>query len=247
MKGQRLPGAPWFRAALQEHFPGARPEAVYVGDVYERLFDLGFDEHTAIACVTTCRDELTQPTVSKIQAAYGSAFNFSSLAGMLYIGQTGFGAAVGHAPRVEGKSRYVFFVLPHIGLDENGQVGVCRRQGQDQTSKACGALVALCQELTQGPPDLSLDPNDLEQSLLRRALVPQLAADGAKDLITLTRLALRTILRDLEALIAANLEPHHHDYAVVTGLLVHGPDDRDFVMPDVSYAVVDGTRRNVEL
>ncbi len=50
-----------------------------------------------------------------------------STLGMLFLGSTGMGAAVSHAPKDDkGKQRFVFYVMPHVGIDENGDIGsVC--------------------------------------------------------------------------------------------------------------------------
>lgn len=240
-----MPGAPWFMRTLDELFPGAMPATVFVGRTYETLFELGFDEHTAIACVSACRDELTHPLVDRIASAWGSAFNFSSLAGMLLLGKTGFEAALAHAPRVDGHSRYVFFTLPHIALGPNGTLGQCQRRGQPVPSRACGALVAFKDEMDGGLLNLELDPDDLEQSLLKRALHPRIPAGEQPSLLDLTRLCLDQVLESLEHLIELRLDSSASHYAVVSGIQVHGPDGRDFVQPGPMYAVVDGERTDL--
>ncbi len=237
-----MPGALWFMRALDEKFPGAMPATVFVGRTYEQLFELGFDEHSAIACVSTCRDELTHPLVRRIAKAWGSAFNFSSLAGMLFLGKTGFSAALAHAPQIEVRSRYVFFVMPHIGLGASGTLGECERHGQAVPSKACGALCAFQDELRSGDVNLELDPDDLEQSLLKRALSRRLSPGQTPDLLELTQLTLTSIVEYLEHLIDLCLDTQSADYAVVSGIQIHGPDARDFVQPGPMYAVTSEGR-----
>jgi hypothetical protein len=70
-----------------------------------------------MACASVCRDELTRPFINNIHEVWGRLFNFSSLAGMLYLGVTGFKAAQHHAPNSEGTERYVYFAFPHIAID----------------------------------------------------------------------------------------------------------------------------------
>ena len=231
-----------FALALQQCFPGAMPETVYVGRTYERLFELGFDDVNTFACVSVCRDELTSPLVRKVTAAWGEAFNFSSLAGMVFMGRTGFRAALHHAPACDGRTRYCFFALPHIAISQSGTVGRCHRSGQDTASSACGALSAFRAEIEGGSPSLELDREDLEQSLLKRRLSEHLEPGARPSLPALTRLALEVITSDLEHLIGLEIDTEKSDYAVLTGVQIHGPGGRDFVAPSAFYAVVDGRR-----
>ena len=69
----------------------------------------------------------------------GEAFNVSSLGGMFFAGKTGLSAAMHHAPVMGGRERYVYYALPHIAVDENVQVGACRRHGREGASTACGS------------------------------------------------------------------------------------------------------------
>ncbi|MCA9498914.1 MAG: hypothetical protein KC588_06945 [Nitrospira sp.] len=78
--------------------------------------------------------------MNRLHNAWNGAFNFSSLAGMLYLGVKGFQAAHHHAPNTDGRERYVYFAFPHIAIDENGTFGNCRRTGRQVLSQACGAL-----------------------------------------------------------------------------------------------------------
>ena len=110
-----------FDTALNQFFPGALPQDDFVTKTYRALQQLGFSAPNSIACVSVCRDELTLPLVTKIAEVWGEAFNFSSLAGMLFLGKTGFSAAYHHAPRIDGRERYVHFAIPHIAIGKNGE------------------------------------------------------------------------------------------------------------------------------
>lgn len=50
--------------------------------------------------------------MNRLHNAWNGAFNFSSLARMLYLGVTGFQAAHHHAPNPDGRERYVYFAFP---------------------------------------------------------------------------------------------------------------------------------------
>jgi len=159
-----------FEEALREHFPDALPESDFVTRTYQMLWRHGFTDRSAIACVSVCRDEMTRPLIDTIQRTWGEAFNFSSLAGMVFLGKTGFLTAQQHAPRKDGIERYVFFGLPHIAISQNGEPGVCYRPGRDERSPACGALAAFREELRSGSLSLETDPDDIERSLMNQRL-----------------------------------------------------------------------------
>jgi hypothetical protein len=206
-----------FKAALKTHFPGALPEVDFVDQTGRALAPLGFTGSSAIACVSVCRDELTQTLVRKVSEVWGEPFTFSGLAGMLFLGKTGFGAAYAHAPQEDGKERYVHFVLPHIGVGGNGTIGVCSRPGRDEPSGACGALMAFRNELQSGQVELRLDPYDIEQSLLKQRLLRDIKYGDVPDLVQLTKVTHAALVADLEEMISLTVDSEKSDYARFNG------------------------------
>jgi hypothetical protein len=236
-----------FLEILNHHFPGVQGLDRFVQSTQAALHAYGFSSHNSIACAGVCRDEITRPLVDAIQEAWGEAFNFSSLAGMLFLGKTGFLAAQNHSPRADGREHYIFYALTHIALGEQGEIGLCYRTGRDEPSNACGALAALQVELAAGELDLSLDPLDVEMSLIKKRLAPLIAPGVQPDLLDLTRLAHRAIQEDLEAMLKLTIQPGPADYAVFTGIQIHAPDRATFVWPGSSYAVVRGEKISLKL
>lgn len=231
---------PVFRAALYRNFPHAIPESVFVGRIYRLLWDRGFDELNTIACIGVCRDELTHGLVDKVGAAWGEAFNFSSLAGLPLLGRTGFAAAAAHSPLVRGRHRYLFINLAHIALSAEGSVGICERPGQHAPSHACGALWAVSEELENGALNLELDPTDVEQSLLKQRLAPVLPEGRTPSISELTELTRQVALTDLRRLIELGLDTSDSDFALVSGIQIHGPAGVDFVSPQLMEFVGGG-------
>jgi hypothetical protein len=206
----------------------------------------GFTPKNTIACLGRCRDELTQSLSVQVLKTWGEAFNFSSLAGMLFLGKTGFSAAQNHAPDEGVVPHYLYIAMPHIAIGASGDMGLCQRRGQGQASTACGALVAFRSELQQGRVDLELDPDDVEQSLLKQKLFRKLRYGQLPELVDLTRLTLEVIQEDLERLITLTVDPDACDYAVLTGIQIHSPDDLDYVWPATCYSVVSGQRQELQ-
>jgi hypothetical protein len=90
-------------------------------------------------------------------------------------------------------------------------------------------------------------PMDVELSLLKQRLMLHLPSGPAPDLVTLTRLAYETILADLEQMITLTVSTASSDYAVLTGIQVHGPGGKEFVWPGTLYVVIAGRKQNLVL
>ncbi len=228
--------------SIDQRFPGAVKEGVFVSQSYDALSGYGFSAANAIACVGVCRDELCRPLVGAIQGVWGEAFNFSSLGGQLTLGAAGFRAAHAHAPVVKGRERYVYFVMPHIGIGAGGEFGETMRVGRQGPSAACGALTAVLAEIQEGPLDLDFDPDNIEYSALKRQLAGRLAHDEVSDIATLTVLMADIVFHELERMIQLTLDPEVADYAVFTGVQIHAPAEDSLVWVDHKYVCVDGKR-----
>jgi hypothetical protein len=59
--------------------------------------------------------------------------------------------------------------------------------------------------------------------------------------------AREAILSDLERMIAFTVETEKADYAVLTGVQIHGPDESNYVWPATLYAVVGGEQHELSL
>ena len=234
-----------FKQRAVEIFPGALERDVFVERSTAALAEHGFLPGTTLAMIGVCRDELTFPLVDRLQGVWGPAFDLSSLAGMLFLGRTGIAAARHHSPSEDGRQRFVAFVFSHIGIDDDGNVGQCRRPGQVEASPACGALVAFRNELLSGRLDVDLDPDDLEHSLLKQRLIRALPYGHVPDLVALTHLARDVILADLRELVHQLEHGVETDIAVISGVQVHGSDRRGFVAPGNAFVHVG--RERVEL
>ena len=210
---------------LERRYERGLSIAAFASHTRDALAGHGFTPGNSLALVGVCRDELMFPAEQALHDVWGAAFDISSLAGMVFLGRSGLAAAASHAPGIDGRRRYIHVVMPHIGLGDDGTVGVVVRDGQAAPSSACGALVGLQRELNSGPLELRLDPDDLEMSLLRSAFAGQqaLLTGVAPDLVALTEMA-RTIgamevLRLSKALLASDTT----DVALFSALLIHGP------------------------
>lgn len=217
----------------------------FIKKSYDTLKVFGFTDDNAIASVCVCRDEISQTVRSHIKRMWGEAFNFSSLAGLFTAGKTGMKAFISHAPKVEEKERYVFYAFSHIAIDENENMGVCRRKGLEK-SHACGALCLFLNELASGKINIRLDEEDIEESILKRRILRELKYGEVPDLLTLTKITLKTIVEDLENIIKKVVDPEKADYAIISGIQVHGPEE-NYIVPDEAYVIIDGEKKKLQL
>lgn len=217
-------------------FPGSLPLPVFLSATTGWLRDTGFAPDQALAIVAACRDEIVGDLRGQVRRHWHRSFDFSSLSGIPLAGVTGARAALDHAPSSGTTRQVVVFGLPHIGILADGTVGQVLRRGRAEPSTACGSLIASVQWAQRVAGDPAADPNELdpmdpEQSLVRSHLlrfVPDLAGLDPVAVVEQTCEVIRVGLWQLQRHITAD-EPV--ELAVVTGILVHGPDDEDYVAP----------------
>lgn len=96
--------------------------------------------------------------------------------------------------------------------------GTHHRPGRQHASHACGALVAFQEELAGKSLQSALDPDDLEQSVLKQQLSRKLRYGDLPDLLALTRIAYAVILEELDRMIRLTVDPMRRDYDLFTGI-----------------------------
>lgn len=202
------------------------------------LARVGFRPSNVLPVLAVCRDELMGDLDSAVAETWGRPFQIGALAGMVFVGRTGMSAALGHVPGEDGRHRFVLFCLPHIGIDESGDIGHVQRRGMYRESAACGALVAFQRQLVAGERDFDVDAQDVEQSLLRRRLSPLVAPDIT--LVELTELVRRTAVQDVQGFVDLARGSEPVDVAYLSGVVVHLPDGVDHVVGVQAEVQIDG-------
>ncbi len=195
----------------------------------QALAPYGFASDNALAIIGVCRDELMFPVEQALHDEWGPAFDMSSLAAMVFLGRSGLAAAANHAPGTDGRRRFVIVVMPHIGIDRDGTVGMVDRVGQREPSTACGAIVGFRRILESGRLGGAIEPDDIEMTLLSAALSSAIdeadsSAPIATDLWSLTDLARRVATTEILRLSAGLLESDEADVAIFSAVMIHGPD-----------------------
>jgi hypothetical protein len=92
-------------------------------------------------------------------------------------------------------------------------------------------MTAFQNELKRGRLQVTLDPNDLEMSLLRQQLSQSLRFDQIPTLVELTYSAYECIISEIRKLIAVSANPLTCEFIIIAGVQVHGPGGQDFFWP----------------
>lgn len=227
---------PAFHETLKTHFPGSLPMTDYLSKTYTTLKNYGFDTGKTIGMVAICRDEITDVLIDEVIKYWGKTFNCCSLAGFVLMGKTGLAAATDHTPIIEGIRRFTFYAMPHIAISKDGEIGKVYRSGIEKASHACGALEAIIKELQCGQLRLITDMQDIEQSIIRQKILSTLRYGDRPNLVEITKLASEIIAEDVDQLLAS-LNPTIFNYAVCTGIQIHGPMDTHWIYPQKFYLV----------
>jgi len=233
-----------FDDELQRHFPGSIPSGVYLNRVWNATADLGFQPDRTLSMVSICRDELTTDFFARIQAIWGPAFTLAGLGGVPALGRTGWAAAFSHIPEAEGRGSLLVLGFPHIGIEDDGTIGVTLRPGQDAPTATCGALNAILQAAQTGDLPNEIDPDDFEKTKLAMRLVDP--ASPPADMVELTIATLEALEIDLwKALDDARIW-ERADVAVYCGVQIHAHGGADWIWPrDAWFTGADGERRPI--
>lgn len=226
---------PKFRRQLERLYPGALPYDEAAASIVQLLEKHGFRAGNSVAMVSQCRDDETKAMAQALDALFcGRSLNISSLAGTVFCGKAGLRAGMCNAPVDEdGWARYVLFAGPHIALSQDGEFGSVPRPGQDKRAVcACGTLQGFAKELRAGKLDLTADPVDLELHHLKQLLLQGVHVGlPAPDLHQLTMIAHQVTVDSVRKTVAAAVDGGKGLTAIVTGVLIHGPNDTHYFWP----------------
>ena len=127
-----------------------------------------------------------------------------------------------------------------------GRVGAVNRDGQANSTAACGALMRFRGELAEGRVHSGLDQYDLEMSLVRQRLLRAVTYGRVPDVVEITTIARDVILEDLVH--TAERVPGwcEADVAVFSGIQIHTRDG-DMVAPGRSFLRQAGVDTEVPL
>mmetsp|Transcript_25667 Transcript_25667/g.46339 ORF Transcript_25667/g.46339 Transcript_25667/m.46339 type:complete len:696 (-) Transcript_25667:636-2723(-) len=240
---------PVFMEKLNELFPGSMLETSFIAKATKLMNGYGFTKDNSIGLLSVCRDEITRTLVEDFEELWGPSFSSGSLAGMAFLGKTGMGAGMAHAPVcTDGHERYIFLTAPHIAISADGEVGKCFRVGRANSSSACGALIAMQSELQNGSLSVQVNTMDMELSMMKQQLSECIRYGAVPSLDELTKKAQQLIKSQMEGILSTMNLTGRAEYCFLSGVQIHGPDNADFFWPTDMYVVrLDGSRIDVDL
>eukprot|EP00033_Pygsuia_biforma_P002456 GCRY01002724.1.p1 GENE.GCRY01002724.1~~GCRY01002724.1.p1 ORF type:complete len:239 (+),score=51.54 GCRY01002724.1:191-907(+) len=226
---------------ILQNFPRATSVSTFIDSSLLALGSKGFTPGNSIVGVSVCRDELCQPFVSKLQEKWGLTFDLSGLAGIPFSGKAAFGAMEHHSPidKHSEKERYVFFGFTHIGFGNNGEIGLDpSRPGRPVIAASCGALHGYQKMLQAGTANpKTFDYDDVEMSLLQKTMHGTCGTDAS--IVELTKAAATVVQKEMTRFVEKTVDPSKADYAIVTGVHIHGPKIQAVQLNDNNTVVVD--------
>jgi hypothetical protein len=69
---------------------------------------------------------------------WGEIIKISGLGGLPFVGKSGCKTLVEHVPK---DGNLIILFAPHVGIDNDGNVGTIKRNGQTKKTPACGAAI----------------------------------------------------------------------------------------------------------
>ncbi len=225
---------PLFFEKLQCHFPGSLPIEEYMQQTSYQLKSYGFENYNTLGVLATCRDEIAETFLDEVIKYWGKPFDLRSLGGFILAGKTGVLTILSHTPNLESLRRFVFYAMPHIAISQEGEIGNVYREGIQQVSHACGSLSLVADELKSGHLNFQTDFDDLEQCTVRQKILSAIRYGDQLDQLDITKLVSNIIGEDLKRLLAT-VDSSIYNYAVLTGILIHGPRDTHWIYPQNCY------------
>ena len=227
---------PLFSEKLQLHFPGSLPIEEYMQQTTSTLKSYGFENHNTLGVIATCRDEIAETFLDEVNKYWGKPFDLRSLGGFVIAGKTGVSTILSHTPIVDSIGRFVFYAMPHIAISQEGEIGNVYREGIKQVSHACGSLSSVVEELKSGHINFQTDFDDLEQCTVRQKILSAIRYGEELNQLDITKLACQIISNDLKRILD-KVDTSVYNYAVLTGILIHGPKDTHWIHPQDCYVI----------
>lgn len=167
------PGSPCYES-MQTHFSGAMPSRAVVERVKESLSPFEMTTMNTIFAEATCSDEINHEPGrlgSLFTDAYGSVFPMGGIGGFPFGGAAALNAFSTHVP--DGGHMFILYG-PHVGVTEDGVVGMVHRHGQKKPTTACGALMGMYNNCKKGLTTANYSEMDTQAAFCHEALSARL-------------------------------------------------------------------------
>lgn len=239
---------------LERYLPGCVTSATLLEQVKSVLEERGYNDDNTLFAQSVCPDEVNheEGDVTDLFAKHwGEVFHMGGLAGLPFTGKTGFKAFSSHVP---DDGHCFVLMAPHVGMDDNGNLGSYSRIGQEHAGTCCGAAVGALKYCIScsDPPSPSDCPLDYQMQFIlqqvykaKDALLPiEDKNQQQSELVT----HLHDVSHDMLANIAnVGFGNSKSTLVVLTGVQINMPRPfHDFFQPLSFYIMKkDGSREDL--
>jgi len=248
----------------------AFPDAVRTDELIDRIAyvleqSADFSRDKTLVATSFCSDEVNRPFEQALAEPFtGTYFSMGGLAGFPFGGVTGLEAMAHHIPEEEKGSCLIVFG-PHVGIDQNGNIGSLNRQGQGGISSACcGSARAAYSNMNRmatksrghgsSPYDSTrrvVDPIDFEQALVIDLLQPYATSlhQSTQPMIQLPRCAYEAQMKMMNRIMATaspDIANSVGRIALLGGILINTVTDvSDYFLP-LDFELRNGRNRIIK-
>jgi len=129
--------------AINEHFYGAMKGYEAEKLIAAKLLERGFTRHNSLFANSACPDEINHDDPEDdltllFFRRWGEIIPLSCLAGLPFVGKSGCKTMFEHVPK---HGNIIILFAPHVGIDNDGNVGTIKRNFQSAKTPACGAAI----------------------------------------------------------------------------------------------------------
>jgi hypothetical protein len=212
---------------------------------YLKLDQLGFTDDSTLFADSTCPDEINHADPSEdvtalYQKRWGELFPLGGLAGFPFTGKTGWSAFSSHCPK---DGNIVILFAPHVGVDLNGKIGSFFRDGQDCSSRACGAAIGayFAAKEDSNVGDFKNGYLDHQMDCIQHLLVPKVPMiSKAKNEMADLAYHMYTIqLEFIEQILNSNWMDSGSKLALIGGLQINCDGERNDMFLPLIFEVRD--------
>eukprot|EP00929_Paragymnodinium_shiwhaense_P073154 TRINITY_DN371_c0_g1_i3.p1 TRINITY_DN371_c0_g1~~TRINITY_DN371_c0_g1_i3.p1 ORF type:complete len:317 (-),score=76.83 TRINITY_DN371_c0_g1_i3:243-1193(-) len=219
--------------SLNDNYPGALPDIVVVERVKEALEGFGLSRANTIYSESICADEICHDPhqlTDLLTDHWSNVFTMGGIGGFAHGGPVALGAFKGHIP--DGGNMFILYG-PHVGISEDGKVGVTLRLGQNKDTTACGALMAVYNNCLKGATIDAYSPADLQARLIHQELCPRVdeISKAANPEAMLPRVAYDVVHKQIEGM-TKDLDLGTGSLVLLGGIMINTPlSMQDYFLP----------------
>eukprot|EP00929_Paragymnodinium_shiwhaense_P111705 TRINITY_DN7_c0_g1_i4.p1 TRINITY_DN7_c0_g1~~TRINITY_DN7_c0_g1_i4.p1 ORF type:complete len:318 (+),score=81.70 TRINITY_DN7_c0_g1_i4:81-1034(+) len=219
--------------SLHHNYDGALPDIVVVERVKEALESFGMTKENTVYSESICADEIChdpEQLTDLLTSHWSNVFTMGGIGGFAHGGPVALGAFKGHVP--EGGNMFILYG-PHVGISEDGKVGVTLRLGQNKDTTACGALMAVYNNCLNGATVDAYSPADLQARLIHEELCPRVnEISGAENPeAMLPRVAYDVVHKQIQKM-TGGLDLGTGSLVLLGGIMINTPlSMQDYFLP----------------